>query len=236
MKENVSLRDNAGRGKRPVSEWSQVFGPNRNSNLFHKFPRRRRGLRLAFIDMEAKRAADIAACHVELSSGDIAIDGTRATLRGRADRIDRLKSGAAAIIDYKTGARPSVKEAYTLIAPQLPLEAALLARGGFAKAGANKADDLLYVRLKPDGDVIAESIVDPKRMKKHARGGEPLSAHELGEVSWERLRKIILHYDNPDTGYISRALPFSAANLDGDYDHLARVLEWSAGGEDGDGE
>ena len=190
----------------------------------------------AFNDMESERAAGISACHVELSSGEIPVDGTRATLRGRADRIDILKSGAAAIIDYKTGTRPSVKEAYTLIAPQLPLEAALLSRGGFSKAGANKADDLLYVRLKPDGDVVAESIVEPKRMKKYARGGEPLSAHELGEVSWGRLRKIIQHYDGPDTGYISRALPFSAANLDGDYDHLARVLEWSAGGEDGEGE
>ena len=32
-------------------------------------------------------------------------------------------------------------------------------------------------------------------------------------------------------GYLSRALPFREGEIDGDYDHLARVLEWSAGGD-----
>ena len=187
----------------------------------------------AFIAMEAERAAGISASHVELKSKEIPVDGTRATLRGRADRIDILKSGAAAIIDYKTGTRPSVKEAYTLIAPQLPLEAALLSRGGFFKDKNYKAGEIAYVRLQSDGGVKFQPIEKPRG---HNKDEAPLSAHELGEVSWERLRKIILHYDNPDAGYISRALPFSAANLDGDYDHLARVLEWSAGGEDGESE
>ena len=39
---------------------------------------------------------------------------------------------------------------------------------------------------------------------------------------------------NEMTGYLSRALPFREGDTGGDYDHLARVLEWSAGG-DGDG-
>jgi ATP-dependent helicase/nuclease subunit B len=34
---------------------------------------------------------------------------------------------------------------------------------------------------------------------------------------------------------LSRALPVREGETDGDYDHLARVLEWSAGG-DGAGE
>jgi ATP-dependent helicase/nuclease subunit B len=40
----------------------------------------------------------------------------------------------------------------------------------------------------------------------------------------------------PSRGYKSRALPFREGDVDGDYiDHLARVLEWSAGGDDGGG-
>ena len=44
-----------------------------------------------------------------------------------------------------------------------------------------------------------------------------------------------LHYRDPQTGYLSRALPFREGEIDGDYDHLARVLEWSAGGDAGEG-
>lgn len=187
----------------------------------------------AFIAMEAERASGIASCHVELSSGDVPVDGTRAVLRGRADRIDLLKNSAVSVIDYKTGSRPSVREAYTLIAPQLPLEAALIARGGFFKGKALQAGELAYVRLRSDGDVVFQTIEKPRGLDT---GEPPLSAHALGERAWERLRAIIHYYDNPDSGYISRALPFSEASADGDYDHLARVLEWSAGGDDADGD
>ena len=36
----------------------------------------------------------------------------------------------------------------------------------------------------------------------------------------------------PAKGYLSRALPFREGETEGDYDHLARVLEWSAGSDD----
>ena len=49
-----------------------------------------------------------------------------------------------------------------------------------------------------------------------------------------RLEKLLIHYADPQTGYLSRALPFREGETDGDYDHLARVLEWSAGGAAGD--
>jgi ATP-dependent helicase/nuclease subunit B len=75
--------------------------------------------------------------------------------------------------------------------------------------------------------------VDPVSFLKH--GKNPRSAQELSEDAWERLEKLLLHYQNPEAGYLSRALPFRAGEVDGEYDHLARVLEWSAGG-DGDAE
>ncbi|TIN05465.1 MAG: hypothetical protein E5Y59_18515, partial [Mesorhizobium sp.] len=51
------------------------------------------------------------------------------------------------------------------------------------------------------------------------------------EGQLRRLEKLLIHYANPATGYLSRALPFREGETDGDYDHLARVLEWSAGGD-----
>ncbi len=55
---------------------------------------------------------------------------------------------------------------------------------------------------------------------------------ELAEEAWRRLEQLLRHYNDPANGYLSRALPFREGETDGDYDHLARVLEWSAGSED----
>ena len=57
-------------------------------------------------------------------------------LTGVADRIDILKSGGAAILDYKTGRPPSPPHIRELLTPQLPLEAAILAAGGFPGLGS----------------------------------------------------------------------------------------------------
>jgi ATP-dependent helicase/nuclease subunit B len=75
--------------------------------------------------------------------------------------------------------------------------------------------------------VVEESILEHNR--------KPRSASDLAEDAWARLEKLLVHYADPAVGYLSRALPFREGEADDDYDHLARVLEWSAGG-DGAGE
>ncbi len=62
------------------------------------------------------------------------------------------------------------------------------------------------------------------------------SAVELSTEAWVRLERLLLHYGNETTGYLSRTLPFREGDVGGDYDHLARVLEWSAGGDGDEGE
>ncbi len=52
-------------------------------------------------------------------------------LYGRADRIDVLNGGGGLVLDYKTGSPPTDKQVRELLTPQLPLEAAMLAAGGF---------------------------------------------------------------------------------------------------------
>jgi len=151
---------------------------------------------------------------------------TGVTLGGRADRIDIKPEGLADILDYKTGSSPSRTQAHRLVAPQLSLEGALLSRGAFGEIGALTPAELAYVRLKPTGKVVEESILELNRA--------PRLAADLAEESWRRLETLFDHYANPATGYRSRALPFREGDTDGDYDHLARVLEWSAGGDSGE--
>ncbi len=155
------------------------------------------------------------------------MEGLGITLSGRADRIDLMRNGTAEIIDYKTGSTPSPRQAHVLLSPQLALEAALLVRGAFRELGSVRASDLTYVRLKAGGEVKPESIL------KIGRPPSEKTAPALGEESWQRLAQLLAEYQKPEKGYLSRALPFRETDLTGDYDHLARVLEWSAGGDAG---
>lgn len=183
-----------------------------------------------FIDWERSRGARVAERHAEARAAGTTVGAGDARLSGYADRIDIRTDGGADILDYKTGASPSKRQAHTLLAPQLALEAALLARGAFDKAGAREAAELAYVRLKADGTVKEESILK--------LGSSIRTAVDMGEEAWARLERLLAHYENPEAGYLSRALPMREGDMEGDYDHLARVLEWSAGGDnaEGDGE
>ncbi|MBB2972446.1 double-strand break repair protein AddB [Mesorhizobium sp. RMAD-H1] len=183
-----------------------------------------------FLRWERERARDVAARHAEIAAQALEVDGQGVTLSGRADRIDRLRDGTAEIIDYKTGSTPSRRQAHVLLSPQLALEAALLARGAFGDVGAVQASDLLYVRLRGNGAVEPESILTLGGKDKSFK-----SAPEIGEEAWRRLGELLAEYAKPEKGYLSRALPFRETDLTGDYDHLARVLEWSAGGGNGEG-
>lgn len=188
-----------------------------------------RFLRMApeILDWEAGRAPNLSSRHAEAAARPLEVGRTGVTLSGRADRIDLLPAGMADILDYKTGSTPSKGQAHTLIAPQLALEGALLKRGAFGELGARDLADLAYVRLRANGQVEHESILEFNRQAR--------AAGDLAEEAWQRLEQLLIHYQDPGSGYKSRALPFREGDVSGDYDHLARVLEWSAGG-DGDGE
>jgi ATP-dependent helicase/nuclease subunit B len=172
-----------------------------------------------FVGIERERRANIAASYLE-------VDGKRMfgtfKLYGRADRIDALKSGGAAILDYKTGAPPSNPQVKELLTPQLPLEAAILESGGFDGVPAMEAAELIYIRF--------------------AGGAKPgelrpvkVDAHAIAAEAVEKLTQRIAFFDDPETPYHSRVRPYRAG-VAGDYDHLARVREWSLGGWAEDGE
>ncbi|MET0576444.1 MAG: double-strand break repair protein AddB [Mesorhizobium sp.] len=178
------------------------------------------------LDWERSRADGVTGRRPEERAEAVPVGETGATLSGRADRIDLRPAGMADILDYKTGSSPSRGQAHTLLAPQLALEGALLKRGAFKDIGARQPADLAFIRFKANGEVEEQSILEHDRKAK--------SAPELAGDAWRRLEQLLAHYNNADSGYLSRALPFREGDMDGDYDHLARVLEWSAGAEDAD--
>ncbi|MBV9290779.1 MAG: double-strand break repair protein AddB, partial [Hyphomicrobiales bacterium] len=100
------------------------------------------------LDFERRHREGVARILVE-RRGEIAIPlsdgGEPFRLTARADRIDLLHSGCAALIDYKTGEPPGPKEVKVGFAPQLTLEAAILRRGGFEGIAAIPPASALYL-------------------------------------------------------------------------------------------
>ncbi len=137
-------------------------------------------------------------------------------LTGRADRIDRLIGGGYAIIDYKTGQPPSRKEVEAGLAPQMALEALMVADGAFEDVAAGPAAWLRYIPFK--GGRTQDVACDIAK-------GEA----DVSQVSYDAaigLGRLIRQYGQDATPYRSRTIPKHEKTA-GDYDHLARVKEWS---------
>ena len=131
-----------------------------------------------------------------------------------ADRIERSRDGTLTIIDYKTGAPPRKREIQAGFAPQLPLEAAIAVAGGFDGVTAGAVAGLDYWRLRggtPVGE-ISSAGDDPAAMAATALTG---------------LQGLIAEFDREGTAYQARPRPDAAPRYS-DYEHLARIKEWSS--------
>lgn len=180
----------------------------------------------AFVAREAERPV-ARKHHVEVTGAlTLTTPDGPFTLNGRADRIDETAAGLF-IVDYKTGGAPSAKEVASLLAPQLPLEAAMVRRGGFPAVPADEPiAALAYIRLRgltePVEEVTIESGIDKDGID---RSPDALATEALG-----RLMALITRYDDVGNGYLSRARVAFEQAMDAPYDHLARAREWTVGG------
>ncbi|MGK9039855.1 double-strand break repair protein AddB [Rhizobium sp. SA279] len=186
----------------------------------------------AFIDWEKERHPSIRHSFYEARAGQEIVEaGIRLT--GIADRIDIKTNGQADIIDYKTGLAPSVNQARALLDPQLALEAAALMRGAFREAGSPTPENLIYVRLRPGERFFADQVNNEHSSRSGKR--PPKSAIELATESIEQLTKFVHSLRDGENGFASRLVPEEQQSYGGEYDHLARVSEWSTA-EPGDGD
>jgi ATP-dependent helicase/nuclease subunit B len=174
-----------------------------------------------FARWEAERRASIAALTAEIDGKiEIALRDGTFKLRGRVDRIERCGDGRYVILDYKTGAARTEKQVRTGLAPQLTLEAAILRNGGFdGIAASSSVAELLYVQLR-GGDPAGElKLIQFKNGTPDSQADHALA----------KLTELAQHFDDDETAYRSLVHPMWRTHY-GDYDHLARVKEWSSSG------
>jgi ATP-dependent helicase/nuclease subunit B len=167
-----------------------------------------------FVGIEQQRRSGIIKSYLEVPGRmNFAAPGGPFLLTCKADRIDLLVGGGAAILDYKTGGLPEKKWMVSFLTPQLPLEGAILVAGGFDGLPVTEPQELIYLRLSGG-----------------TKGGE-IKPYEgaMAADAKDRLTQRIAWFDDPATPYYSRVAPQSAKSV-GDYDHLARVREWSPSG------
>jgi ATP-dependent helicase/nuclease subunit B len=169
-----------------------------------------------YLEQESERRATIAALHGEVK-GSLSVAGVAKPfqLTAKADRIERGADGSLDIIDYKTGALPKAGDINLGMSPQLPLEAAIAAFGGFDGVPKGPVGGLAFWKL---GGGDPPGLIVPIK-------GDPM---ELARQALEGLQRLVHEFDRQETPY--RAMPDPAfAPRYSDYGHLARIKEWSAG-------
>jgi ATP-dependent helicase/nuclease subunit B len=155
---------------------------------------------------------------------DIPLGERTFTLRARADRIEALVGGGLAILDYKTGTVPTEKQVRIGVAPQLTLEAAILRHGGFSGiAAGGSVAELAYVSLKGGTPAGENKPIEFKEGDADAHAERALA----------KLTEVALKFEDEEQPYLPLVLSMWKSRY-GTYDHLARVKEWSVGGDDED--
>lgn len=178
-----------------------------------------------FVAADDARRRDYPTVHAE-QFGSMIWDlgqGRQFRLTTKADRIDVAPDGTAAIVDYKTGGVPTDRQVLSGLAPQMPLEAAILKAGGFAGIDPRlTVTSLVYGVLDgrdPAGRFEAVDLKDT-------------DAETLAETTLAALKAWVARFEREDQGYLSWNMPKLMGERANDYAHLARVKEWSAGGEE----
>jgi ATP-dependent helicase/nuclease subunit B len=140
----------------------------------------------------------------------------RFKLTARADRIDLGESGAVSIYDYKTGKPPGQGHVDKLYSPQLPLEAAIAASGGFDGLEKCPVARLAYIHVSGRDEGGDDS---------DAAKGDPSS---LADVAVAKLNALVDRFADPNMPYDvkRRGGPFTRAYDYDEYEHLARLKEW----------
>jgi ATP-dependent helicase/nuclease subunit B len=182
---------------------------------FHRFTVAAR----QFLAFERARQGRVARRHAEIDGTWVFPTGF--TLTGRADRVDLLIDGTAEIIDFKTGGIPDNAEMTGFLAPQLPLEAAMLRAGVLDRVAPTEASALTYIKigLGPEAfNVFPFRVGDGQDITS--------SVDEMERRLQMQVDALLLHDSLP---MMSRVFPRQdniRVRFVGDYDHLARVDEW----------
>lgn len=138
----------------------------------------------------------------------------------KADRIDVLDTGDAAIIDYKTGGTPGAGEIRAGFAPQLPLEGLILQKGGYPDIPANDVGYMGFWKLSGGATAGDDITINPKKDE---------TLQDFVTMAESGLAVLVKTFADEKTAYLSLPRPKAAPPAAfQDYAHLARVQEWAA--------
>jgi ATP-dependent helicase/nuclease subunit B len=161
-----------------------------------------------------RRAGGLLAASEVDGSIEIDLAGTKVQLVGRADRIDTMADGSLVILDYKTGSAPTKKEILAGFAPQLIVTAVMASEGAFKGISRHATlQSMAYIKLGLTS-----------KLQELPEKGDALQ--RLVEQQWGHLKSYIAGFYREEQGYESRRRP-KLTTHGSDYDHLARVKEWS---------
>jgi ATP-dependent helicase/nuclease subunit B len=191
----------------------EQFGPllSRPGAWAFWWPRFERIARWLIAEERAHRPTVVASVSECKGSWTIDAPGGPFTITAKADRIDRLADGGFLLVDYKTGAVPTVKAVEAGFAPQLPLEGAILRAGGF-EGVSGSVGALEYWRLsggRPAGERRPIDNSDPCALINRVLA---------------RVGALIDCFDDPNTPYLAVPSPRWAPRFS-DYRHLERLAE-----------
>ncbi|HUB64458.1 MAG TPA: PD-(D/E)XK nuclease family protein, partial [Methylocella sp.] len=174
-----------------------------------------------YLGFEAARRKTIKTIKTEVEGNlDIILaDGSVFALTARADRIELNTDGSVTLVDYKTGTPPSNDEILFGFASQLTLEAAMCARNAFGLGGKTETIEALYLKLGGALGGKEKPVTFPKA-----------NFIDVAENHYHGLIALLDQFRDPATPYPPRPFPKFARRYNA-YDHLARVKEWSRGGE-----
>jgi ATP-dependent helicase/nuclease subunit B len=139
-------------------------------------------------------------------------------LTGRADRVEKRSDGSIVLIDYKTGKPPGESAVVSGAAPQLPLEAAMVASGAFPGWNGTVAE-LTYWQVSGGYAPGKETS-----LLKADRAAIAALATEARDRLWDR----IVSFDDPARAYLAQPHPGLRPRFP-EYGQLARIAEWDLG-------
>ncbi|MDR1693775.1 MAG: PD-(D/E)XK nuclease family protein [Lactobacillaceae bacterium] len=167
------------------------------------------------VEQEKAYRKDIVRVHSEVEGlAELDAPAGKFVITAKADRIDETKNSGLNVIDYKTGQAGTKKQIEEGYAPQLPIEGFIASSGGYEDIPPKEIENLIYWKLN-DKDIVVDESVE-----------------EIIDDNIEKIKSLIALFDFETTPYMSKPNPkYVTANKD--YEHLARVSEWSVtGGSD----
>ena len=174
-------------------------------------------------------APTLPALHAEVRAAlDIADRQARLHADARAPTASSSCATARyAILDYKTGAPPTEPQVRTGLSPQLTLEGAILRAGRLRGHSGGRID-----RASSPMCRCAAASRRARRSRSTFKDGTPDAA---ADRALARLKEVIAKFEDPRRALSLAGAVRCGSTRYGDYDHLARVAEWSLPAAEDDG-